>query len=151
MSDTEQQQLLVRARQHRELIERLFDRDAALYPDVRHLARPDQIRRRLKQISVQLHTLPPKKLTCRRNRPLLAEYSLLRAKHACLTAVDPDEDGDLMGARAIVELTNASATNKALLSAEQQAYHRRAHTVMLMHFIFGKYTVEQLSQMLAES
>lgn len=131
-----------------QLIERLYDRDRAQYPDVRHLVRLDQIVRRLKQISASLRTTPPKKLSCRRNAPLLTEYKLLKAKIAYLS-VDPREDEDMFGARAVVEMTNlGAAAGPTARGGKQDAYRRRAHTVMLMQFIFRNHSIAQLSELL---
>jgi len=147
MSKTEQQQQ--EARERRELIEKLYDRDAAVYPDVRLYAEPDLIERRLKHLAVQFRGYPPKKLACRRNRRLLAEYNLLRAKRSCLKGYEKTNPEDLPDDVKVIKCTNMSVFNSTLSEVRQQ-YHRRAHTVILMHFIFAKYNVKQLREMLGE-
>jgi hypothetical protein len=138
------------------LIERAFERDAADYPDVRHLTSPGQIQRRMQQLLIRLSGLPLKKQAARITRRLLNEYQLLKAKLILLAGTSRAEDATLEGeaqlafngAMAIIQGTDLSVLNSGQ-KKEKHEKDRRKQTVVLMHFIYAKYnTEEQLRQAL---
>lgn len=132
----------------RELIERVYDRDQALWCDVRHLVKPRHILRRMEALDEQLRATPPKKQahTCRRYRALQREYMLLEAKLVTLT-FSGGADEDLLKIRAVIEKSNLEAA--CPLSPERDAKHRRTQTTMLLWLIYRKYDNLQLERLLA--
>ena len=133
-----------------QMLERVFERDAKDYPDVRHLNHPVQIRRRVEYLLSSLSNQPLKKQSCRTNRRTLNELQLLKAKLICMggmaRAADETQEAEAQAAFGAA-LKILSATNLSVInSGQKQEKHerdRRVHTLILMHFIYAKYSTDE--------
>jgi len=128
----------------KELVEGIYEKRKHLYKDVCHLYRPNQIGRRIVQLSRELKAIPPKKKFRRGNhyRTLLYEFQLLKAKLACLSA-DTAADKPYYMARGVIEQADLNVRNK-----ERVDLSKERQTKMLLHFVMGKYSDEKLRTML---
>jgi len=126
----------------KELIEQIYAKCPERWPDLRHYARPNQLFERMLLLRDRIRAYPMKKVACHnaRYRRMVNEYRMLKAQLSLLS-VDGPEDSDLYTARALIDRTMSTA------GSEDQRF-KRAHTLILMHFIMAKYSEEQLTMML---
>ena len=129
-------------RTRKELIEQLYAACPERWPDVRRYRRYDDIERRLFTLRERIKTYPVKKVASRNAsayRLLVNEFRLIKAQVSVLS-VDAVEDEDLYAVRARIE---SSLWNPG------QVYSKHAHTLILLHFVWAKFTDEQLAQQVA--